>query len=176
MQSIREAVPNRMQKPGVMATLNLFLETPATPDGELPPIRSKSDLLIFFKQYCPDPQQPSIKYAGHRLVPKDAKTKELHPLVRSLGGLADNDTVDLFEEIKFEPTVMVDRLGPSITLSGAQLEDGDIIVFQRQLSQRRARCSAPPPRSTLSLCATASWSLSGRWRGRARRAWWSWSC
>lgn len=35
----------------------------------------QSDLLLFFKQYCPDPQQPSLKYAGHRLVPKDAKTK-----------------------------------------------------------------------------------------------------
>lgn len=49
-QSIREVVPNRMQKPGVMATLNLFLEIPATPDGELPPIRSKAspgELLLF---------------------------------------------------------------------------------------------------------------------------------
>lgn len=34
-----------MQKPGVMATLNLFLETPATPGAELPPIRSKARLL-----------------------------------------------------------------------------------------------------------------------------------
>lgn len=32
---------------------------------------------------------------------------------------------------------MVDRLPPTTTLSGAQLEDGDIIVFQRQLSQAR---------------------------------------
>ena len=39
-----------MQKPGVMATLNLFLEMPATPDGELQPIRSKAspgELLLF---------------------------------------------------------------------------------------------------------------------------------
>lgn len=50
LQSIREVVPNRMQKPGVMATLNLFLEMPATPDGELQPIRSKAslgELLLF---------------------------------------------------------------------------------------------------------------------------------
>ncbi|KAI7840976.1 hypothetical protein COHA_005205 [Chlorella ohadii] len=108
--------------------------------GEDPPISSirESDLLLFFKQYSPDPQQPSLKYAGHRLVPKDAKTKELYPLVRSLGGLLDSEAVELFEEIKFEPTVMVDRLAPTMTLGGAQLEDGDIVVFQRQLSQAEA--------------------------------------
>lgn len=108
----------------------------------LPPCpHLQSDLLLFFKQYCPDPQQPSLKYAGHRLVPKDAKTKarggdsgrgmladspyhlppantepwlptavarcsplaqwqELHPLVRSLGGLRDGEAVELFEEVR----------------------------------------------------------------------------
>lgn len=114
-------------------------------------------------------------------------------------------------QIKFEPNVMVDSLSPTMTLSGAQLEDGDIIVFQRQLSQaregggkgcsqgciaagveeavhrqgavvlsrapsapsrltlcrrRRRQCSAPPPRTTWSLCATGRWSPSGRWRAR----------
>lgn len=107
-----------------MATLNLFLETPLTPDAELQPIRPKVgaagagaareelcccmgrtvqlprmhlqrvpqptsppplppthtsspqvDLLLFFKQYSPDPQHPRLSYAGRRLVPRDAKVK-----------------------------------------------------------------------------------------------------
>ena len=41
----------------------------------------------------------------------------------------------MYEEVKFEPSVMVDKLGPTSTLANCQLEDGDILVFQRQLSQ-----------------------------------------
>lgn len=58
-----------------MATLNLFLETPPTPGGELPPLRPKVDIMLFFKQYIPDKEHPVLKYAGRRVVPKDSKVK-----------------------------------------------------------------------------------------------------
>lgn len=51
--------------------------------------------------------------------------------------------LQVYEEVKFEPSVMVDPLAPSVTLAGAQLEDGDILVFQRQLSQVRALLLLP---------------------------------
>lgn len=73
-QTIKETAANRGTRPGVMATLNLFLETPA-PGGELPPLRAKTDIMLFFKQYCPDGDHPVLKYAGRRLVPKDTKIK-----------------------------------------------------------------------------------------------------
>ena len=60
--------------------------------------------------------------------------QELHPLLRGLGGLGEGEAVEVYEEVKFEPTVMVDKLTPSVTLAGSQLEHGDILVFQRQLS------------------------------------------
>ena len=56
------------------------------------------------------------------------------------GGAADapapdpRDCVEIFEEIKFDPSVMVERIGPDQTLAEAQLENGDIIVFQRRVS------------------------------------------
>jgi len=50
-----------------------------------------------------------------------------------MAGLGEQDAVEAYEEVKFEPTVMVDKLGPSVTLAAAQLEDGDILVFQRQV-------------------------------------------
>lgn len=65
----------RNMRPGVMATLNLFLETPAPPAVDLPPIRPKSDIMLFFKHYTPSSEQPTLKYAGHWLVPKDSKVK-----------------------------------------------------------------------------------------------------
>lgn len=42
LQSIREMTPNRQgARPGVMTTLNLFLEMPLTPDAQLPTLRPK---------------------------------------------------------------------------------------------------------------------------------------
>lgn len=59
-------------------------------------------------------------------------------MLRSLGGLGEQEAVEVYEEVKFEPTVMVDKLSPTVALVNAQLEDGDILVFQRQLPQVRA--------------------------------------
>lgn len=53
LQSIKETAVNRNMRPGVMATLNLFLETPDAATGQLPPLRPNLDLMLFFKQYCP---------------------------------------------------------------------------------------------------------------------------
>jgi hypothetical protein len=74
LQTIRESMAGRNARPGVMTTLNLFLETPP-PGGELPPLRPKLDMLLFFKQYSPDAEPPSLRYAGRQLVPKDTKIK-----------------------------------------------------------------------------------------------------
>lgn len=62
-------------RPGVMATLDLFLETPVPPAVDLPPIRPKSDIMLFFKHYTPSREHPGLKYAGRWLVPKDSKVK-----------------------------------------------------------------------------------------------------
>ncbi|KAL4423841.1 hypothetical protein ABPG75_001142 [Micractinium tetrahymenae] len=138
ISTIKEASMVRNMRPGVMATLNLFLETPAPPAVDLPPIRPKSDIMLFFKQYTPSREHPALKYAGRWLVPKDSKVKELHPLLRKLGGLGEGEAVEVYEEVKFEPNVMVDRLTPTMTLAAAQLEDGDILVFQQAVPQAEA--------------------------------------
>ena len=58
-----------------MATLNLFLETPVAPEVDLPAIRPKTDLMLFFKQFVPAQEHPALQYVGRRLVPKDTKVK-----------------------------------------------------------------------------------------------------
>jgi hypothetical protein len=70
--------------------------------------------------------------------------------------------VEAYEEVKYEPSVMVDRLAPGVSLAAAQLEHGDIIVFQRQLSQVRGcgwwvgcPCSPPPLLRSLGVCLVA---------------------
>lgn len=65
--------------------------------------------------------------------------------------------MEAYEEVKFEPSVMVDRLTPTMTLAAAQLEDGDILVFQRAVPQvgRLMWCcisSSPVRRASLGFC------------------------
>ena len=48
------------------------------PDRTASPVplyRRQVDMLLFFKQFLPDPEQPRLRYAGRRLVPKDTKVK-----------------------------------------------------------------------------------------------------
>lgn len=103
---------------------------------------------------CPNP-------FSHPLPP--APVQELAPLLHTLGGLGEGEPVDVYEEVKFEPAVMVDRLSPTSTLAACQLEDGDILVFQRQLSQVNStglcccafRAHLPEPFDTLPACLPA---------------------
>lgn len=135
ISTVKESAPLRNTRPGVMTTLNLFLETPLSPGSILTTLRPKLDVMLFFKHYCPDVQPPALQYVGRRLVPKDTKIKELHPLLCGLGSLNKTQGLEIYEEVKFEPSVMVERLAPSVTLAAGQLEHGDILIFQRQLSQ-----------------------------------------
>ena len=41
----------------------------------------------------------------------------------------------MWEEVKFEPEVMCEPCEPGLTLAMAQLEDGDILCFQRALTE-----------------------------------------
>jgi hypothetical protein len=52
-----------------------------------------------------------------------------------MAGLPEGAAVEVWEEIKFEPSVMVDLLKPSMTLNACQLEDGDVLILQPALSR-----------------------------------------
>lgn len=143
MSVIRDASRGYDRQPsqGVMASLDLYLELPEE-SGALAP-RGKHDLLLFLKAYTPAPE-PRVTYAGHTLMHKNSKVQELFPRMRELGGLKEQEPLQVFEEIKFEPNVMVDLLSPGSTLANAQLEDGDVLIFQRSLPEAEAR-SVPHP-------------------------------
>ncbi|PSC73213.1 ubiquitin carboxyl-terminal hydrolase 12 [Micractinium conductrix] len=138
ISSIKETAVNRNMRPGVMATLNLFLETPDAATGQLPPLRPNLDLMLFFKQYCPTGEHPNLKYAGRAIVAKDTKVKELFEDLRKRGGLESKAALEVYEEIKFEPNVMVEKMTATQSLAAQQLEDGDILVFQQQLKGSEA--------------------------------------
>jgi ICP0-binding domain of Ubiquitin-specific protease 7 len=53
------------------------------------------------------------------------------PLLKARAGIPEDEEIEVYEEIKFEPTVMCDVLERGSTLQQLQLEDGDILVLQR---------------------------------------------
>lgn len=60
------------------------------------------------------------------------QVRDIYSLLNKLAGLPDNTPLLLFEEVKWEPTVMVEQLQPLLSLGAqAELENGDIICFQK---------------------------------------------
>lgn len=122
---------NKQPRMGQMAQMDLYLELPKGKGGKLVENLQNNE-LIFFKYY--DPEGPgALSYLGQAMVPKQATVADLMVLVRKMAGLEDGAPLNAFEEIKFEPSVMVDTLDPNVTLDSAQLGCGDILTFQKKL-------------------------------------------
>ncbi|KAL0460854.1 UNVERIFIED_CONTAM: Ubiquitin carboxyl-terminal hydrolase 12 [Sesamum latifolium] len=104
------------------AELRLFLELELGLDlRPIPlPVRTTDDILLFFKLY--DPERKNLGYAS-------------------------DEEIELYEEIKFEPSVMCEHIDRRSTFRSSQLEDGDIVCFQKSLSvqgSKRLRCPDVP--------------------------------
>jgi len=62
------------------------------------------------------------------------KPAEILRSLNEMVGFSPNEEIELFEEIKFEPNVMCEHIDKRLTFRGSQLEDGDIICYQKILS------------------------------------------
>ncbi|XP_057843456.1 ubiquitin C-terminal hydrolase 13 isoform X3 [Cryptomeria japonica] len=117
------------------AELKLFLEIERSADlHPLPlPEKTSADILLFFKLY--DPEKEELRYVGRSFVKALGKPTEILTKLNELAGFPPNEEIDLFEEIKFEPNVMCEHIDKRLTFRGSQLEDGDIICYQRVISK-----------------------------------------
>ncbi|KAJ9540076.1 hypothetical protein OSB04_026582 [Centaurea solstitialis] len=115
------------------AELKLFLEVEHGPDLRpiSPPEKTKEEILLFFKLY--DPLKEELRYVGRLFVKGTGKPIEILARLNELAGFAPDEEIELFEEIKFEPNVMCEHIDKKLTFRGSQLEDGDIICFQKPL-------------------------------------------
>ncbi|KAG1333908.1 ubiquitin carboxyl-terminal hydrolase 12 [Cocos nucifera] len=113
------------------AELKLFLEVELGLDlGPLsPPDKTKEDILLFFKLY--DPEKEELRYVGRLFVKALGKPSEILTKLNELAGFSPNEEIELYEEIKFEPTVMCEHIDKRLTFRSSQLEDGDIICYQK---------------------------------------------
>ena len=149
---------------GEIARFDIFLETPAMQKGEFQPI-VKGSALMFFKKYTPGSTNsssssngssvvvvngittaaaagtttaPKLEYAGRAVVPGSTKFGALNKLLVARADFPEGTPVEVFEEVKFDPSVDVARVDPDKTLAQINSESGDILLVQRALSEQEA--------------------------------------
>ncbi|KAK7268604.1 hypothetical protein RIF29_21305 [Crotalaria pallida] len=113
------------------AELKLFLELEIGQDFGLipPPEKSKEDLLLFFKLY--DPLHEKLCYIGRFYVPASGKPMDILTRLKEMAGFSLDEEIELFKEIKFDPRDMCERVGKDFPFRASELEDGDIICYQK---------------------------------------------
>lgn len=137
ISDIREGARYKETKAGQISQINLFLETPLPGQGSLQP-HNKGDILIFFKQYMPAETSGTLSFVRRMLIPKSTKVEDLYPVLRVIAGFKKDQDIELWEEVKSEPQVMVEKLLSHMTLESSSLEDGDIIIFQKKVDANDA--------------------------------------
>lgn len=109
--------------------LRLYLETPWPEPSKPLPALNKNNILLFLKYY--DAAAETLQYVGHLFAPRAARMRDLYPGLRKFAGLPADAPLAAFEEVKWEPSVMVELVaGDALLWQAAQLETGDIIAFQ----------------------------------------------
>ncbi|CAI8597772.1 unnamed protein product [Vicia faba] len=113
------------------AELKLFLEVEKGMDlcPIASPDKTKDDILLFFKLY--DPEKEELRYVGRLFVKGTGKPSEILTRLNEMAGYDPEEDIVLYEEIKFEPNVMCEPIDKKVTFRSSQLEDGDIVCFQK---------------------------------------------
>ncbi|XP_059428355.1 ubiquitin C-terminal hydrolase 12 isoform X2 [Corylus avellana] len=129
------------------AELKLFLEVELGLDLRpiTPPAKAKEDILLFFKLY--NPEKGELRYVGRLFVKSSGKPLEILEKLKKMAGFSPDEEIELYEEIKFEPCVMCEHLDKRTSFRLSQIEDGDIICFQKSPpleSEEECRYSAVP--------------------------------
>ncbi|KAG8529786.1 uncharacterized protein KY384_005267 [Bacidia gigantensis] len=119
---------------------------PVWPDLQ---VVNKNDppILIFLKHF--DAEQQTLMGVGHVYLKKHSKVSDMFPLISQImgwtpkstnltngltNGAISTPTIALYEEIK---SSMIEPMKPKATLQHAEIQDGDIVCFQKQISEKQ---------------------------------------
>ncbi|KAJ7569829.1 hypothetical protein O6H91_01G096500 [Diphasiastrum complanatum] len=126
------------------AELKLFLEVNVSQD-QLAPLRplerNKDDILLFFKLY--NPEKEELRYVGRTFVKAGGRPLDILEKLNEMAGFQQSEDLFLFEEIKFEPNVMCEYIDRRATFRASQLEDGDIICYQKAFKEEEDKYRYP---------------------------------
>lgn len=145
-------LPNKYVDPEDPRDLKLFLEVVSEeearsaprerdaadaefPAGVAPRVPADHELL-FFKFY--DPRTEAFEFLGHALCHKESSVRLEEAKIRALCGarLLSKEPFDVFEEIKSEPSLMVEKASWDVSFNhnSMGLGSGDILVVQPRVS------------------------------------------
>ena len=109
---------------------------------------SNATILVFLKYFDADAQK--LTGVGHIYIKKQQKVADMVPMIMQImgwtngaphtsngvtNGVTAQPTVALYEEIKHS---MIEPMKPKATLQQAELQDGDIVCFQKVLPEKQA--------------------------------------
>ncbi|KAM0723899.1 hypothetical protein Q7P37_000889 [Cladosporium fusiforme] len=90
-------------------------------------------IIIFLKYF--DIEHQTLQGMGHIYMSPADKVQDLAPQILQLMGWEPGVALELYEEIKQN---YVEQMKPKQTLHASEIQDGDIICFQRHLSEDEA--------------------------------------
>lgn len=121
---------------------------PIWQDSQQPAGGGNSAILVFLKYFNAEAQ--TLKGVGHMYIKKSSKVSDMVPTILQImgwnqsgsslsNGLSNGTpappTLALYEEIKHS---MIEPMKPKSTLAIAEIQDGDIVCFQKALSEKEA--------------------------------------
>ncbi|CAL4931634.1 unnamed protein product [Urochloa decumbens] len=105
--------------------VHLLLEVIDPPSRHL---MRKDDLFVFLKLY--DPAQTQLRFIGTLFVKPSSRPSDILPQLRTLADFHEHEEIELYEEVKFAPVMCV-KVDIDSTFSSADIENGDIICYQK---------------------------------------------
>ncbi|KAJ1285596.1 hypothetical protein BS78_03G290900 [Paspalum vaginatum] len=127
---LKDATITRFQNSEVRLYLEVHFRQENQPIA--PPVKTKEDILLFFKLY--DPEKEDLRYVGNFFVKASGKPSDIVERLNVIAGFPSNEDIELYEEVKFEPSVMCEPIGIDASFRSSQIDDGDIICYQKRYS------------------------------------------
>ncbi|CAG8641635.1 7283_t:CDS:2, partial [Dentiscutata heterogama] len=87
------------------------------------------EIIIFVK--CFNPVTQSLESLGQLCVQKSSKINTIFPLLCEKKQLQQNTPLDVYEEVSPE---IIEKKKPKLTFNKSEMQDGDIICFQKVLT------------------------------------------
>lgn len=106
--------------------------TPNFTEPSAPGTASKP-LLIFFKHF--DTESQSLKGVKHLYINSQSKVQDMGEPILKMMGWPAGTSLRMYEEIKAN---MIEPMKPKSSLAASELQDGDIVTFQKSISEKEA--------------------------------------
>ncbi|CAB4475303.1 unnamed protein product [Rhizophagus irregularis] len=114
--------------------MKLYMEVADKPiNGKtwFPAVSNANNIIVFLKYFDPDKQ--TLEGLGHLYVQKFGRVRDITRILCEKKKFSPNTPLKIYEEIK--PN-MIEEKKPKSTFQQSEMQDGDIICFQKTLTEK----------------------------------------